>query len=788
MDSLIGKTVDSYRILEVIGRGGMGVVFKALDTNLEKVVALKMIDPFLARDENFVRRFKTEAKALAKLENPNIVGVYALRETDAGFFMVMEYVESVPLSQYLQENGPFNISDAVSITKQLLNAIGHAHKVGVIHRDIKPSNILLSDKNKIKVTDFGLAKVVEQKGPASTVTQARAGTLYYMSPEQVKGLKNVDLRSDLYSLGMTVYEMIAGRVPFDKTDSDFTIQKIIVDGEIPSPVKFNAGIPKKFTKIISRSINKDPDKRYQTADEMLEDIYSFEREYHPEKSKGKAQDTTIIERVVKEPTVKQSSKFDFKKPAILFPSIAAIVLLAVLLFLFLPGGSSTDDTYLSITSNPSDADIMLNQKSIGVSPIKDFKLESAGEISLSVAKDGFISVDTTIVIEAGRNENISFNLNPVQKERISITTNPSGAKLFVDGNPVNNSPIENYSITSGRHNIRVEKAGFNTLDTEIDVRKESSKQFNFTLTKDPDFKGFGILKIDSNPPGATVFLNGEAVGKTPFLNNEQPVADYNLVLRQDGFTDYTESFKILLNKTKTINKKLSSTAETSAEQFGRLKITSKPSEASVYLDGAFVGSTPFNNSKTIAGKHKLVIKKKGFADYSETIEVEVNKTTTFSAELISSSGTLGKVEILVRPYGSIYINDELKAQDTNSPFNTELPAGRYRIKLTHPTLGSTPTMTINVTGGSQKFVYDLSRIAKLTLISNPPYCEIFINGSSTGKYTPVQLQLKPGTYKIVLKKDGYINSKEEKYEVPYSIYEAANDREDRKEFELTKSK
>lgn len=156
--------------------------------------------------------------------------------------------------------------------------------------------------------------------------------------------------------------------------------------------------------------------------------------------------------------------------------------------------------------------------------------------------------------------------------------------------------------------------------------------------------------------------------------------------------------------------------------------------------------------------------------------------------MISSSGTLGKVEILVRPYGSIYINDELKAQDTNSPFNTELPAGRYRIKLTHPTLGSTPTMTINVTGGSQKFVYDLSRIAKLTLISNPPYCEIFINGSSTGKYTPVQLQLKPGTYKIVLKKDGYINSKEEKYEVPYSIYEAANDREDRKEFELTKSK
>ena len=277
MDSLIGKTVDNYRILEVLGRGGMGVVFKALDTSLEKIVALKMIDPFLARDENFVRRFKTEAKALAKLENQNIVGVYALRETESGFFMVMEYVESQPLSQYLQENGPFNITDTISITKQLLNAIGHAHKVGVIHRDIKPSNILLCENGKIKVTDFGLAKVVEAKGPSSTVTQARAGTLYYMSPEQVKGLKNVDSRSDLYSLGISIYEMIAGRVPFDKTDSDFTIQKKIVEGEIPSPVKFNSAIPKKLTKIISKSIDKDPAKRYQTAEEMFADIENFER-------------------------------------------------------------------------------------------------------------------------------------------------------------------------------------------------------------------------------------------------------------------------------------------------------------------------------------------------------------------------------------------------------------------------------------------------------------------------------------------------------------------------------
>ena len=788
MDSLIGKTVDSYKILEVLGRGGMGVVFKALDTSLEKIVALKMIDPFLARDENFVRRFKTEAKALAKLENQNIVGVYALRETESGFFMVMEYIESKPLSNYLQENGPFNIPDAISITKQLLNAIGHAHKVGVIHRDIKPSNILLCDNGKIKVTDFGLAKVVEQKGPASTVTQARAGTLYYMSPEQVKGLKNVDSRSDIYSLGMTVYEMIAGRVPFDKTDSDFTIQKIIVDGEIPSPVKFNSNIPKKFTKIIAKSINKEPEKRYQTADEMLADLQSFEIEYQSEKSKGKikASDATKADRTVTTP--KTASKFDFKNPVVLISSLVVIALIAILFIFIIPGGGETsDETYVSIATNPSGAEIVVNQKSIGTSPIKDYKLESSGKINVSVKKDGYLSIDTLIVLETGKIGNHLFNLTPVKQERISIVTNPAGAKLFINGSPVNNSPVENYPLNIGKNRVRIEKAGFIIIDTTISVNEDASKQFSFTLNKDPNFKGFGTLKIDSQPSGAIVILNGEVAGQTPYKNNEQPVADYQLILKQNGFADYNESFKVLLNKTKTINKKLTSSSGTTNEQYGKLKITTKPSEASVYLNGEFAGSTPFNNDKTKIGTHKLVIKKKGFADYTETIRVDQDKLTPLAVELESSSKTLGKVEILVRPYGSIYIDDELKATDTSSPFTTELTTGKHRLKLVHPTLGSTPTININVTGETtQKFVYDLSRLAKLTIISNPPYCEIFINGVTTGRYTPFQLQLKAGTHSIVLKKEGYEPSKEEKYEVPVSIYEGSADREDRKELTLTK--
>ena len=787
MDSLIGKTVDNYRILEVIGRGGMGVVFKALDTSLEKIVALKMIDPFLARDENFVRRFKTEAKALAKLENQNIVGVYALRETDSGFFMVMEYVESKPLSQYLQENGPFNIKDTVSITKQLLNAIGHAHKVGVIHRDIKPSNILLCDNGRIKVTDFGLAKVVEAKGPASTVTQARAGTLYYMSPEQVKGLKNVDSRSDIYSLGISVYEMIAGRVPFDKTDSDFTIQKKIVEGEIPSPVKFNSAIPKKLTKIISKSIDKDPAKRYQSCDEMYADLENFEAEISDEKKKiGKS--VPKLKTESEKTGTRTGFKIDFKNPVFLISSIAALIVLVILFKILSPGGEPVNEAYISISTTPPGSEIFVNDKSIGKSPIEEFKIESDKNISVKISKEGFNPLDTTLNIKSGEKENLAFKLNPVQKEQINITTNPPGAKLIVNNNSAGISPIDNYSVSLGVNNIKIEKVGYLLVDTMIRVNKDLANSFNFNLMKDPNFKGFGTLKITSDPTGALVLLNGEFVGKTPFENKELAVAEYQLTLRKSDYNDYNESIRITLNKTKTIARQLISSSTTTGDQFGKIKVTTKPSEATVYLDGEFVGSTPYTNNKIPVGTHNLLIKKKGYGEISETITISLGKLTPVSKNLESTQNletVKGKIEILVRPYGSIYIDDELKAQDTNSPFTTELPGGKHTIRLVHPTLGKA-SIPINITDEKlQKYIFDLSRVVKLTIVSNPPNCEIFINGESIGN-TPSQYKLKAGSYRIVIKKDGYKPSNEVKYDVSSSIYQESADREDRREFTLTK--
>jgi len=356
-DPMVGKTIDNYRILEVIGRGGMGIVFKAMDESLEKIVALKMIDPFLARDENFLRRFKREARALARLENPNIVTVYALRETNEGLFMVMEYVEAMTVSDWIRENGKFPWKDTVKYAKQMVDALKHAHSVGVIHRDIKPSNIMLTSDGKVKITDFGLAKVIRQHGRDSTVTQAAAGTLYYMSPEQVKGLKNVDFRSDLYSLGMTVYEMLVGRTPFEDADSDFSIQKKIVEGDIPAPSKLNDELPDPLVKIVQKVINSDPGKRYQSAEEMHTALEEFES--------SKAWDG---------PVKKKTGPVITKKTGIIAASVLAVVAIVTLFatgIIGLGGGGSSDGNFanISVETTPPDATVFVNDDSVGTSPV-----------------------------------------------------------------------------------------------------------------------------------------------------------------------------------------------------------------------------------------------------------------------------------------------------------------------------------------------------------------------------------------------------------------------------------
>jgi predicted Ser/Thr protein kinase len=267
-DPLIGTEIGEYRIVGVLGRGGMGVVYEAEDTALGISVALKMIDPGFARDASFVRRFRAEARAMARLPSPHIVRVMAMRQTEEGVFIVMEYVDGGTLHDKM-EGGPVPWERAWPYVCQMLLALEKAHGVGVVHRDIKPRNIMLTEDGTVKVTDFGLAKLVSDD-PSATVTQAVAGTLLYMSPEQVRASPSLDGRSDLFALGLVVYEMLAGRLPFDRDAGEFAVMRAIAEEAFPPPTKFNPAIPAPVARAVMKALEKDPDKRYATAAQMRE--------------------------------------------------------------------------------------------------------------------------------------------------------------------------------------------------------------------------------------------------------------------------------------------------------------------------------------------------------------------------------------------------------------------------------------------------------------------------------------------------------------------------------------
>jgi len=271
-DPLTGREIDGYRILEVLGQGGMGIVYKVKNLALDRFEALKVITPSLVRDAQFLRRFQQEAQTLARIHHANIVTIYTLRESELGHYLTMEFVEGQTLADILIERGALSWQAMMPLVKQLLHGFEAAHSRGIIHRDIKPRNIMLTPNRQIKVMDFGLAKFYQQHD--MTMTQGVAGTPFYMSPEQVTG-RRLDQRSDIFSLGMTLYELLSGQLPFNKQDSLFSIQRAIVELDFPAPNHFNSKVPKRLSDILMKALEKDPDRRYTHAREMLSDIEAF---------------------------------------------------------------------------------------------------------------------------------------------------------------------------------------------------------------------------------------------------------------------------------------------------------------------------------------------------------------------------------------------------------------------------------------------------------------------------------------------------------------------------------
>ncbi|MFY4773840.1 Stk1 family PASTA domain-containing Ser/Thr kinase [Metabacillus sp. RGM 3146] len=266
---LIGKRINGrYRVLEVVGGGGMANVYLAKDMILEREVALKVLRFDFANDEDFIRRFRREAQSATSLAHPNIVSIYDVGEEDSIYYIVMEYVEGTTLKQYIQQHGPLHPREALNIMEQVVSAIACAHENQIVHRDIKPHNILIDPHGNVKVTDFGIAMALS----STTITHTNSvlGSVHYLSPEQARG-GLATKKSDVYSLGIVLFELLTGRVPFDG-ESAVSIALKHLQSETPSARRWNHNIPQSVENIILKAMAKDPFNRFESAEEMEEDI------------------------------------------------------------------------------------------------------------------------------------------------------------------------------------------------------------------------------------------------------------------------------------------------------------------------------------------------------------------------------------------------------------------------------------------------------------------------------------------------------------------------------------
>lgn len=350
-DQYIGKKLDGrYEIKELIGVGGMANVYKGYDILEDEIVAIKVLREEYSSSEDFLRRFKNESKAISLLSHPNIVKVFDVSITERVQYLVMEYIDGITLKEFITQRGVLPWQDAVHFIIQILKALQHAHDMGVVHRDIKPQNIMLLEDGSIKVMDFGIARL--SRSQQRTMTDKAIGSVHYISPEQAKG-DVTDAKTDIYSAGVILFEMLTGQLPFQADTAVSVAIKQIADEPV-KPRDLNPDIPEGLEEITLKAMQKNADKRYQSASSMLIDIdefkrnpdISFEYSYYTDDEPTKYVDAI---KEVKQTDGKRGPAGRRKKPSsttvLLGIAAACVVFMLVVLGIMFFGGGKDKDSY-----------------------------------------------------------------------------------------------------------------------------------------------------------------------------------------------------------------------------------------------------------------------------------------------------------------------------------------------------------------------------------------------------------------------------------------------------------
>lgn len=554
-----------YKVIQTVASGGTAVMFKAVQTSLDRVVAVKRLHQHLTNDENFTNRFILEAKAAASLDHENIVHVIDFGREGENYQMVMEYVEGESLSEILERWRPIKYDLALAIVRQICLGLDHAHAKGIVHRDIKPGNVMLTPFGRAKITDFGLAKLT-QANTSQTAANSILGTPLYMSPEQAFG-ESVDNRSDLFSLGTVLYELVTGKQPFSSENYMGVIQNII-NKDIPGVQEINNEIPDEVAAIVDTALAKNREDRFQSATEFREAIESFLG--HERLTQATANLRILLE---KSGTTQVLPNAPFNRPRRKKSSGKGGAALAV--FALVAAAS------VAVVVKPELLDYVRTPK--------------------QATQSGVVQGSTL-----GGSEAFPFDVSDLIGEETatdSAATAPTGtsaaqAPLLMSGN------------LTGAFTPPL------TGDTPPTV-EPSAREKPVDPPKTHDRLGY--LNIDARP-GAEIYIDGIYQGDTPpAMKLTLKAGEHKIECRHPRYENYKEVLKI-------VNGELSRRSVTLQKLRGTVSLATQEG-AEVYVDGKLVGVTPMRKPIELdTGPHMVTLKKTGYFTWSSEVTVESSKT------------------------------------------------------------------------------------------------------------------------------------------------------------------
>ncbi len=470
---MIGKVIDNYTIIEELGRGGMGVVYKAKEDNI-RFVALKLITSDRSNDLDFLGLFEREAKSMATLEHPNIVKLLRYK---SGHFLVMDYIRGKTLQDVL-DGKSLDVERVTRIFTVLLDALEYAHRIGVVHRDLKPTNIMIREDGVVKVMDFGIAKLREYStSPTVTIasggkqapqaTTLRAFSPGYSAPEQELGtLGDVDARGDIFSLGVILYECLTGKSSPTKERKRITLED------------FDDRVPRPLAKVVIKATEEDKTKRFQSATEMLEALRKCEKG-------GDAPGPRWTKPVV--------------------AGFLVVLALAVGILMIQNQPSSQGNPVISVNSEPQAANIFLDNRVVGQTPLDSLVIDP-GEHTIGLVKEGFERKDTGFVLGQDATADIFLKLQKtVSGTTLTVLSSPTGAKAYLDDAFIGITPVSSYPATPGVRRLRVEKDGFPSMDSTVNIMENQNISASLKLQRAVS-KATLIL---GTVPNGTVSVNGE---------------------------------------------------------------------------------------------------------------------------------------------------------------------------------------------------------------------------------------------------------------------------------------